>query len=248
MTQPTGRHEDDLPSAAEMHVTDVVHLASVTSTMDEAHARAASGAPAGTLVVADEQVAGRGRGGNNWESDFGDGVWCTLLERPTDASAIDVLSIRLGLAVAEALEPLSAALISVKWPNDLYVGPSKLAGILVEARWREGVPEWVAIGVGVNLRVPHRNSGAAALLDGTTRGDVLRRMIPTIRAAAEKCGLLSVDEQTAWMKRDLAMQRAVRAPVAGVVRGLDRDGALLVTDAGGRIHQIRSGSLVFAAD
>lgn len=248
MTLPTGGHESHLPSAAEMHATDVVHLVSVTSTMDEAHARAALGAPAGTLIVADEQVAGRGRGGNNWESDFGDGVWCTLLERPDDASAIDVLSIRLGLAIAEALEPLAAAPICVKWPNDLYVDRSKLAGILVEARWREGVPEWVAIGVGVNLHVPNRNSGAAALSDGTTRGDVLRRMIPAIRAAAAKRGFLSVDEQTAWESRDLAMQRAVIAPVAGVVRGIEQDGALLVTDGGGRIHEIRSGSLVFSTD
>ena len=71
-----------LPSSAELQVHEVVHLANVTSTMDEAHALAQHGAPAGTLIVADEQTAGRGRGGHVWESQAGTGIWCTLIERP----------------------------------------------------------------------------------------------------------------------------------------------------------------------
>lgn len=242
----TSGHADPLPNSANLHVHEVVHLPSVTSTMDEAHARATRGAPAGTLIVADHQTAGRGRGGNVWESEAGEGVWCTLIERPTDAAAVDVLSIRLGLAIAKAIEPLAAGPISLKWPNDLYVGAGKLAGILVEARWREGALDWVAIGIGVNLTVPRNNSGAAALVPGTSRNDVLLQMIPAVRAVAQFHGILSHHEQEEWSARDLAVNRSVTAPIAGVVRGLERNGALRVEDGAGVVHELRAGSLVFA--
>lgn len=223
-----------------------MHLPSVTSTMDEAHARASRGAPAGTLIVADEQTAGRGRGGNVWESEAGVGVWCTLIERPTDATAVDVLSIRLGLAVAQSLASFAPGPVSVKWPNDLYVDQGKVAGILVEARWREGALDWVAIGVGVNLQVPRRNCGAAALNEGTTRNDVLLELVPALRVAAQIHGLLTVQEQRDWTSRDISINRAVSGPIVGIVRGLEQNGALRVEDALGVVHELRTGSLVFA--
>ena len=65
---------------------------------------AAEGAPAGTLVVADAQTAGRGRSGRTWTSERGAGVWLTLIERPRDVDALDVLSLRVGLALAPALD------------------------------------------------------------------------------------------------------------------------------------------------
>lgn len=240
-------HESPLPNAVDLHVHELVHLSSVTSTMDEAHARATHGAPAGTFVVADHQTAGRGRGGNVWESEAGQGVWCTLIERPTDTAAVDVLSIRLGLAIAKAIEPFAEGSISLKWPNDLYVGASKLAGILVEARWREGALDWVAIGIGINLSVPQHNSGAAALKAGTTRNQVLLEMIPAVRAVAQYHGILSHHEQDEWTSRDLSVNRAVTAPIVGIVRGLERNGALRVEDQAGVVHELRAGSLVFAS-
>lgn len=242
----TSGHANPLPSTEALHAHESVHLISVGSTMDEAHARAARGAPAGTLVVADEQTAGRGRGGNVWESETDVGVWCTLIERPIDAAAVDVLSIRLGLAVAKAVEPLAAAPVQLKWPNDLYIDGGKLAGILVEARWREGALDWVAIGIGLNLRVPRHQPRAAALRPGTTRNEVLVRMIPAVRAAVQLHGILSVGEQAEWLARDLSMNRPISTPVCGMVRGLERNGALRVEDAAGVVHDLRAGSLTFA--
>lgn len=235
-----------LPSATELGVHEVVHFPSVASTMDEAHALAQRGAAAGTLILADEQTAGRGRGGNVWESRPGLGIWCTLIERPTDAAAVDVLSIRLGLAVARAVEALAPAPISLKWPNDVFVGTGKLAGILVEARWREGVIDWVAIGIGLNLQVPNVNSGAVALRPGTTRNEALRRLMPVVREACQIHGILSVQEQTEWHQRDLAVNRSISSPMPGTVRGIERNGALRVEDTLGIVHAVRTGSLVFA--
>ncbi|MBC8088444.1 MAG: biotin--[acetyl-CoA-carboxylase] ligase [Phycisphaerae bacterium] len=237
---------ETLPGSAELQVHEVVHLATVASTMDEAHLLAQQGASAGTLIIADEQTAGRGRGGNAWESIAGTGIWCTLIERPADPAAVDVLSIRLGLAIARALDGLAAAPIRLKWPNDVFVGGGKLAGILVEARWREGGIDWVAIGIGLNLQTPKFNAGAAALRPGITRSDGLRLMIPAIREAARMRGILSLQEQTDWLERDLSLDRTITSPIAGVVRGIEPNGALRVEDELGVMHELRTGSLVFA--
>ncbi|MEA2705542.1 MAG: BirA family transcriptional regulator, partial [Gemmatimonadaceae bacterium] len=165
-------------------------LESTTSTMDIAHRLAGNGAPAGTLVIANEQTAGRGRGGKSWQSSPGAGLWLTLIERPSDTSGLDVLSIRIGIAAAESLDRFAREPIRLKWPNDLYLDQGKLAGILVEARWREQSVEWIAIGLGLNVRSPENVESAAGLEPGTVRVDVLGELIPALRSAAAQTGPL----------------------------------------------------------
>jgi BirA family biotin operon repressor/biotin-[acetyl-CoA-carboxylase] ligase len=237
---------DAMPSAAVLGLVQVVHEQQVESTMDEAHALADKGAPAGVLVVADRQLRGRGRSGREWESANGAGLWMTLLERPDDPRIVGVLALRLGLALADALAPFVDAPVSLKWPNDLYVAKGKLAGILVEARWRESVVDWVAIGVGINRRVPAGFPDAAAIRAGVSRADLLMAIIPRLRLAASTHGHLSDAECTAWAERDLARGRRVREPGIGVVQGIAPDGALLVhSPASGRVEPYYAGSLVF---
>src|SRR3954462_14343001 len=74
-------------------------------TLDVAHERASRGAAAGTLIVAEAHTAGRGRQGRQWRSERGAGLWLTLIERPAERASIDVLSLRVGLAIVTALEP-----------------------------------------------------------------------------------------------------------------------------------------------
>ncbi len=125
------------------------------STMDAVHARAEAGAPHGAAVAAREQSAGRGRRGRGWRSPRG-GLWVSVVCRPADASAMEHLSLRVGLAVADALERLLPGLphLTVKWPNDLLLAGRKVAGILCEARWDGGHPAWVAVGLGLNVANP----------------------------------------------------------------------------------------------
>jgi BirA family biotin operon repressor/biotin-[acetyl-CoA-carboxylase] ligase len=220
-----------------------VHLYDeVASTMDEAHALAQQGASAGTLVVADRQSAGRGRGGRRWSSRPGDGLWCTLLERPNDADAVEVLSLRLGLRAARVLDRWAGEPVRLKWPNDLFVRGGKLAGILVEARWRAQRPDWVAIGVGVNLRVPEAFPEASSLVHGVTRVDVLAELVPALRAAASARGALTDAELDAWHERDAARGRRCTVPAAGEVTGIGARGELLVLTADGE-RAFRGGSL-----
>jgi BirA family biotin operon repressor/biotin-[acetyl-CoA-carboxylase] ligase len=218
---------------------------SVGSTMDVAHALALAGASSGTAVLASEQTQGRGRGGHTWQAEPDAGLWLTLIERPTDARALEVLSLRIGLALAEALTPMIDGLVQLKWPNDLYVGDRKLGGILIEARWRDGRPEWAAIGVGINRRVPAHFQQAACVRDDVSRDELLVAAVRAMRRAAKGTGPLSERERAAWDARDLARGRQVSAPVVGEVTGISPTGAVLIRDSAGVEHPVHSGSLQF---
>jgi len=199
-------------------------LESTTSTLDIAHRLAAEGAPAGTLVIANEQTAGRGRGGKSWRSAPGAGLWLTLIDRPVDNSF--------------AREP-----IRLKWPNDLYIDQGKLGGILVEARWREQAVEWVAIGLGVNVKAPDNVETAAGLEPGTERLDVLADLVPAIVAATRATGPLDAGEMEEFAARDIARGKRCVEPAVGRVAGITPNGELLVALAD-TIAPFRSGSLV----
>lgn len=235
-----------LPSAAALGLTSIVHESVVSSTMDVAHTLAQQGAPAGVLVIADQQDGGRGRGGHTWASQAGAGVWMTLIERPRDQRVVGVLALRLGMALAEALTPLARAPISLKWPNDVFAGTGKLAGILVEARWRDAQVDWVAIGIGINLRVPTDFPQAASVRADVSRNDVLSAVMPGVREAAQRRGVLTPTECLTWQARDLAFGRRLSQPAVGIAAGIEPDGALRVRADDGEMSTIHAGSLVFA--
>lgn len=210
--------------------------------MDYAHQLAESGAPAGTLVIANAQRVGRGRGGRRWMSRAGDGIWMTLLERPNDLEALDVLSLRIGMRLARVLDRHAGTPVRLKWPNDLYAGGGKLGGILVEARWRDGRPDWAAIGVGINIRPP-AEVPAAASLGARSRLTVLEDVMPAIRAAAAARGHLTAPELEEFAARDLARERPALEPARGRVAGVAPNGDLLIRTATG-VVACRTGSLV----
>lgn len=229
--------------AGMLGVPRVVVYDRIGSTLDAAHALAEAGAGAGTLVLAEEQTAGRGRGGKRWASEPGAGLWLTFVERPDDFDALEVLSLRLGLRAAEVLDRAAGERVQLKWPNDLHVAAGKLAGILVEARWQEQRLMWVAVGMGVNVRAPGNVERAAGLRPGTSRTDVLRELVPALRTASLARGSLSRSELDAFSTRDIARGRACVSPVAGRVEGITATGALRVTTGSGEVT-VRSGSLV----
>lgn len=228
-----------------LDVPRVIVFDSTASTMDDAHGLAAVDAPAGTIVLTDRQTSGRGRNGRRWASESRQGIWMTVIERPNDERALDVLSIRLGLRAARALDRWCTVPVRLKWPNDLYSGDGKLAGILVEARWRANRIDWVAVGIGVNVRDPSGVANAAALRPGAERVDVLCELVPAVRAAARALGVLTRDELAEFATRDMAAGRACVDPTPGQVRGITSSGELLIETSAG-VRAFRDGSLTFA--
>lgn len=217
----------------------------VTSTLDVAHALARDGAPAGTLIVADEQMSGRGRAGRSWHSAPGTGLWITMIERPVDAASVEVLSLRIGITVAPLLDRFTRGRIALKWPNDLYVSSQKLAGTLIEARWHGERPDWIAVGFGLNVVAPS-DIQAAGLAKGVARLEVLDALVGGVRSACARTGPLTAAELARFADRDMAKGRRCTEPVTGTVQGIDGRGALLV-DQEGVIVAIREGSLVLEA-
>jgi BirA family biotin operon repressor/biotin-[acetyl-CoA-carboxylase] ligase len=135
---------------------------SVGSTNDEAKRLALSGAPSGTVVVAEEQTAGRGRMDRTWVSPRGLGLWFTLILRPVGEGPAGgaLLTLLAGVSAAGALRQDAGVPVQLKWPNDLVVGDRKLGGILAEgrqpaARARDAAAtslvSYALLGIGVNV-------------------------------------------------------------------------------------------------
>ena len=239
-----GRSGDEL--ATTLALPRVIVFDEVTSTLDVAHELGEAGAPAGTLVLADAQTTGRGRMRRSWRSDPGAGIWLTLLERPSSDEALGVLALRIALALAPGLDVFSASPVQLKWPNDVYAQGKKLAGVLVEARWRGARLDWLAIGVGINVRVPP-DLDVAGLRADSNRIEVLSAIVPGLRAAAAKPGLLDSEELARFSRRDLALGRRCIAPADGIVTGVASDGALIVDGRDGH-RSVYAGSLVLESD
>jgi BirA family biotin operon repressor/biotin-[acetyl-CoA-carboxylase] ligase len=210
----------------------------LSSSLDAIHELGAQGAPAGTVVLAEEQTAGRGRDGRTWRSPLG-GVWLGMLLRPPFPAA-GILSLRAGLVLADVVDDLlAAARAQLKWPNDVLLDGRKLAGILSEARWQGDAPQWLGIGIGINVanEIPSELSDRAIALQelrpGIRRIDLLDRLIPALRPLTTHHAPLTDHECAAFARRDWLRGRQIRTPLAGRAAGIRPDGALLVeTDAG----------------
>ena len=232
-------------------VPSVLLLAQAGSTMDVLHELAQGGAPAGSAVVAEEQVGGRGSRGRDWASPRG-GLWLSVLARPA-AAGLELLSLRAGLAVAEALDQVGLAdRMQLKWPNDLMLGHRKAGGILCEARWQGTAPAWVVIGLGLNVT----NQPTAALETtatclarsepSLTAAALVAPMVAALRAVDPGAGPLTADERARYASRDWLRGRAVRGPIAGTADGLAADGGLLIRQEDGTTETLRAGTVVLA--
>ena len=223
----------------------------VSSTMDILHELAGSGAEAGTAVIAGEQLEGRGSRGRSWHSPPG-GLWLSVLFRPAVAEGVEVISLRAGLAVAEAIQPLVPKPLQLKWPNDLMLDGRKVGGVLCEARWQGEVLGWVAVGFGMNVRntVPEELDQMAVSLAALTPGITVEEttgLILTALRGLDLSGNLTPAELEQFALRDWLRGRTIREPVAGTVTGLGEDGSLLVRTQGGTDLSLRSGGVELAA-
>ncbi len=126
----------------------------VTSTNDLLKEKARAGAPAGTVIVAARQTAGRGRMGRSFLSEDG-GLYMSVLLRP-EGAAVDALQItaHAAVAVALAVEKHTGKPAAIKWVNDIYQGGKKVCGILAEGQASAGGMDFVVLGIGVNLKEP----------------------------------------------------------------------------------------------
>ncbi len=226
----------------------LIVLDEVASTMERAHLLAEAGAAAGQAVMARRQRAGRGRQGRAWSAEPG-GLWLSVICRPDGSRGLDALSLRIGLAVAVAVEQQCSALprLGLKWPNDLLLEGRKLAGLLCEARWQGDRCAWVVVGLGLNVTnplPPELASRATRLADWIADPPAPEQLaVPLTEAitAAGTGGPLAHEELAAWTVRDALRGHPVTRPQEGIADGITADGALLVRDPDGIRHECRGG-------
>lgn len=227
---------------------------SVGSTNDVLRQMAGDGAPAGTVVVADEQTAGRGRMGRQWQAPPGSSLLFSVLFRP-ELPAGDVyrLVMACGLATAEAAEAAAGRRVDVKWPNDLQIGGKKLAGILPESAIVGERPLWVIAGVGLNVNqafaagdLLHETATSLRRASGRTldRAVLLAQVLARLNVWTQQIG--SEVLLDAWRGRCLTLGQRVRVEtpggaVEGVAEDITPQGALWLRDEAGQRHRIAAG-------
>lgn len=138
--------------AETMFAGKVHHAMSVGSTNKLALEAGSSGNPEGSVFLAEEQTAGRGRGGHTWYSAPSLGIYCSVLLRPQlPPGELLLLSLAVGLAVRSAVADATGLHADLKWPNDLLLGGKKFCGILTEMQWDATRVRHAAVGIGINV-------------------------------------------------------------------------------------------------
>ena len=233
----------------------VICFGQVDSTNDVAFASAERAAGRAVVVTAEHQRAGRGRLGRTWRCPAGSGVLASvLLHEAAAALPAEALTVAAGLAVAEGIERAAAVETTLAWPNDVLIGPAKVAGVLVEVR-SSGPPAGgggrVVVGIGINVNAvppPGEVSGAATSLARAAGRDVerievcrgvLASLDGWVRALAE--GAVELLHRR-WLSRCEMVNRRFRFVAGGrdvAGRILDvhpMEGLILLCDDGQRLH------------
>ena len=132
----------------------IQYLPSCQSTNDEASTLIAQTDPnEGLLVITDNQTAGRGQRGNQWEAKSGENLTFSLILKPSFLTATEQfwLNMAISLGIYDTLQPLIGDSLRIKWPNDIYVNDQKLGGILIENTLHGYSIAWSVIGIGMNV-------------------------------------------------------------------------------------------------
>jgi BirA family biotin operon repressor/biotin-[acetyl-CoA-carboxylase] ligase len=238
--------------------SEVFFFASVGSTSDVASTLAAHGDREGAVVVAEAQTAGRGRRGRTWFSPPSSGLYVSLVLTPGQARvtpdrAIALLTLAAGVALAEAVQLVAGLAVEIKWPNDLFLGRRKVAGILAEGVTRDAVVLGYGINVGPMAYPPQLSDRATSLeLELGRPIDRASLFAETLAALARRYDDLLEGRfdaiLDAWRARAPGSRGArvswetPAGPRSGMTAGVDERGALVV-DLGNRMERIVAGEL-----
>jgi BirA family biotin operon repressor/biotin-[acetyl-CoA-carboxylase] ligase len=249
---------------------EVVRLTRVGSTNDVAKELAWQGAPEGTVVVADEQTAGRGRLNRRWIAPPGTSLLCSMLFRPDLLpSQANRLTMLCSMAAADAVEQAAGLPVELKWPNDLIIESRtsgfesanwrKLAGILTETGLVGDDLVFVIVGIGINVNVPpetvpglapHATSILAETGCQIDRSDLLVALLERVEARYKRLKS-GENPQQEWSSRLATLGQRVQVVTPGgvlngVAEGVDEEGALLLRTDDGSTRQLLTGDVTLS--
>jgi len=230
----------------------VIYYPSLTSTMEVAKQEAQLGAVEGTVVIADEQTAGRGRIKRVWLSPKGS-LALSIILYPSVVNLPSLIMLA-SLAVVHSIGAVTGLRSQIKWPNDVLVNGRKVCGILIESSVRGNIVDYAIIGIGVNVNLrlsdfPEIQSIATSLSAelgrGVSRLSVIRRLLVEVEGlylALQAGG--SIYEE--WRDSLVTLGRRVRvksgkAVCEGVAESVAKDGSLLLRHSDGSLTKIVAG-------
>jgi BirA family biotin operon repressor/biotin-[acetyl-CoA-carboxylase] ligase len=233
-------------------VTQVYYRAQLSSTNDLAKFHAGKGAPEGVLVVTDEQTAGRGRLGRSWWAPPGAALLTSLLFRPAlAAERMQQLTMLCALAAADAITRVTGLTVDLKWPNDLLIGGRKVAGLLSEAGFKGGEPDFVVVGMGLNVDVdfsamsPLMAPATSLQLETGRYVDRVTLLTDYVDQVARRYRRLQAGASPyqEWAARLITIGQSVTAQqgeqaLTGTVTGVNAEGALLLGTPDGQTHRL----------
>lgn len=228
--------------------------ASIGSTMTEATRLSAAGCAHGTVVGADEQTAGVGRYGRRWHSEPGSGIYMSVVLRlPFSTQNLPLVTLALGLAVAESIQKSTGVACDLRWPNDILIGSRKCCGILTQ--WE---PPAIVAGIGINVNhaaFPEELQNLATSLRiasgrAHAREPIVAELLPAIDSY---CSLLETEGRepilrlfsraSSYVSGRRVMVEQGDSVLQGVTAGLNSSGFLLLRDDRGEQHQIVAGGV-----
>ncbi len=241
------------------------YFPTIDSTNTLAVNMAEQGAEQGTVIHADRQTGGRGRGGRQFESPPG-GLYFSLILRPAlDVSVLPLITLAAGTCLCASIREIVAVPVMMKWPNDLYLHERKLAGILTESGpIRRGRADFVVIGVGLNLTTRpeqfsldlRRKSISLAACSVDSAGPascpqvdtLLPLLVKALHRASQRLGGDKEQLLAQWRAFDYLRGRQLyylrhdkEIPATGI--GLAEDGQYIILDCQGIEHRVTAGDL-----
>ncbi|MBI1278057.1 MAG: biotin--[acetyl-CoA-carboxylase] ligase [Anaerolineaceae bacterium] len=211
------------------------------------------GGESGSIVVADEQVSGRGRLGRVWHTPAGTALIVSVILRPRseDLSQITMLG---ALAISDTIRNWGIQHVGIKWPNDVQINGLKVSGILPEVVWENEQLVGVVLGMGINVRIDF--TGTELMNSAVSIEPVLGRPIDRLDLLEDVLkridywfARLGQDELfDAWKKQLVTIGQHVRLQsagyeVAGLAQAVDKDGALLIRRADGLVERVIAGDI-----
>jgi BirA family biotin operon repressor/biotin-[acetyl-CoA-carboxylase] ligase len=251
----------DLPSLESALDTEtlgrrLIYMTSTTSTMDVARLEAEADSSEGTIVVAEEQTAGRGRFGREWVSPAGKNLYVTVLLRPT-IERLRRLSMLVPLATALAIEEATGVTALIKWPNDVLLSGRKVSGILIDNELTGGEPRYTLVGIGINVNLdiePYSEIASVAtsikaeLDHETPREPILAALLNHIERLYQQDDAEAI--RAAWKARLDTLGKDVRLNFRGEIHeglaeDVDAEGNLILLRPDGSRQSFEAGEVTF---
>ncbi|WP_079530107.1 biotin--[acetyl-CoA-carboxylase] ligase [Halobacillus hunanensis] len=236
------------------------HYPEVASTQEVVHQLAKQGKPHGTVVIADQQVQGKGRMARNWDSPKGKGIWMSILLRPEllpyQAPQLTLLA---ATVLAEVIADRSSITPYIKWPNDLLVNHKKVSGILTEMQAEQDQIQYVVLGIGMNVNqteadIPEElQHKATSLLIESQQEWSIQQTIQRILRQFERTydqfiqnGFSEVKpkwEEYGYKIGETVTVSTMRKTWQATLVGIEPDGALLARDETGNVEKLYSAEI-----